>query len=116
VKDYIIYFLVGGAYTAVIIGLEQSQHRLLSVFATLVPVFTVVAYFFIGATKGGAAVSQHAWLVLIGTLVAWVPYMIVVAVLAPKIGAGKAIPAGLGVFLALALVYTGIVSYYKLFQ
>jgi len=114
--DYLAYFLVGGAYSALIIGLERSGNRVLSGFATLVPVFTVTAYFFIGSTKGGAAVSQHAWLVLFGTLVSWVPYMIVVALLAPKIGSNKAIPAGLGVFLVLALAYLEFVKYHKLFQ
>ena len=34
--------------------------RTLSELATLIPVFTLVAYFFIGQTKGGQAVGQHA--------------------------------------------------------
>lgn len=116
IKEYVIYFLVGGAVTAAIVGLEKSGSRLLSGFATLVPVFTVVAYFFIGEARGGAAVSQHAWLVLFGTLVSWVPYMIAVALLAPRIGPHRAVPAGLGVFLVCAFVYLEIVRRYKLFQ
>ncbi len=115
-RDYLIYFLVGGAYTALIIALEQSNNRVWSGFAALVPVFTVTAYLFIGTAKGGEAVAQHAWMVLIGTLVAWVPYMITVALLAPKIGSNRAIPAGLGVFFVLALAYLEVVKYYKLFQ
>ncbi len=114
-REYLIYFLVGGAYTALIIGLEHSDNRILSGLAALVPVFTVTAYLFIGTTRGGDAVSQHAWLVLFGTLVAWVPYMITVALLAPKIGTNRAIPAGLGVFLVLALAYLEFVRYFKLF-
>src|SRR3989344_8939646 len=93
-KTYVIYFLTGGTVTALIVGFEQSDNRLLSGLATLIPVFTVVAYLFIGDTKGGVAVSQHAWLVLFGTLASWVPYMIAVAILAPKIGSQKPILIG----------------------
>ena len=116
IKEYALYFLAGGVVTAAIIGLEKSGSRLLSGLATLVPVFTVIAYLFIGETKGGAAVSQHAWLVLVGTLVSWVPYMIVVAMLASKIGPHKAIPAGLAVFFVCATAYLEIVRRYHLFR
>jgi uncharacterized membrane protein (GlpM family) len=115
-KTYLLYFLTGGTVTALIVGFEQSDNRLLSGLATLVPVFTIVAYLFIGETKGGMAVSQHAWLVLFGTIVSWIPYMIAVALLAPKIGPHKAIPAGLVVFLVCALGYLEVVRRYKLFQ
>lgn len=109
-KDYLVYFFAGGIVTTAIIALENGNSRLLSGFATLVPVFTLVAYFFIGESKGGVAVSQHAWLVLIGTLVAWVPYMVAVAMLAPKIGTQKAILVGLIVFFILAVIYLALVG------
>ena len=115
-KSYAMYFSIGGAVTVLIVALEQSNHRLLSGLAAIVPVFTVVAYFFIGETKGGSAVAQHAWLVLIGTLVAWVQYMLVVALLSPKIGTVKAIPTGLGAFLVLAIAYIEIVRHVHLFE
>ena len=116
IKSYLVYFLTGGIVTVLIVGLEQGSNRLLSGLATLAPVFTLVAYIFIGSTKGGVAVSQHAWLVLFGTLASWVPYMIVVALLSPKIGPQKAIVAGLLVFLVCAVVYLGIVWRLKLFE
>ena len=115
-KDALIYFLTGGIVTTVIVTLENSDSRLLSGFAALIPVFTLVAYLFIGETKSGVAVSQHAWLVLIGTFVAWVPYMLVVAILAPRIGSHKAILAGLVIFFTLAALYLGIVGTFGLFR
>ncbi|MBI4457928.1 hypothetical protein HY633_03120 [Candidatus Uhrbacteria bacterium] len=115
-KTYLIYFLTGGTVTALIVGFERSGNRMLSGLATLVPVFTVVAYLFIGDTKGGGAVSQHAWLVLFGSLASWVPYMIAVAILAPKVGPHKAIPIGLAVFFVCALAYLEVIRRYKLFQ
>ncbi|HEX8726327.1 MAG TPA: hypothetical protein VF737_13150 [Gemmatimonadaceae bacterium] len=112
----VIYFLTGGVFTTLIVVLEESGRRTLSAFATLMPVFTLVAYFFIGETSGGAAVGQHAKWVLAGTLVSWVPYMLAVAYLAPRIGSRYAVLAGLGVFFVLALAYILVANHYRLFQ
>jgi uncharacterized membrane protein (GlpM family) len=104
-KNIIIYFLTGGIFTTMIVLLEQSGYRLLSGLATLVPVFTLVSYIFIGQTQGGLAVSKHSMFVLAGTLVSWVPYMLVISYLAPKIGPYKAIAAGMaGLFHSIKIV------------
>jgi len=115
-KELTLDFLVGGTVTTLIVGLEKSGHRTLSGLATLVPVFTLVSYLFIGETEGGIAVGTHSKFVLIGTLVSWVPYMLVIAVLAPKIGANKAIAAGLAVFFVLAGSFVGLVEQNKWFR
>lgn len=115
IKNYGIYFLTGGLFTALIVALEENGERLLSGFATLIPVFTLVAYFFIGESKGGVAVGQHAWFVLIGTIVSWVPYMVLVALLSPKIGSKAAIGVGLLAFFICAFVYLEIVHHYHFF-
>ena len=115
-SSLVIYFVTGGAFTLLIVALEASGHRTLSGLATLVPVFTLVAYFFIGQTAGSAAVSQHAKWVLAGTLVTWVPYMLAVAYLAPKVGSRNAILAGLAIFFMLALTYVAVASRLRLFQ
>jgi uncharacterized membrane protein (GlpM family) len=116
ISNLIIYFITGGLFTAIIVVLEESNQRMLSGFATLIPVFTLVAYVFIGESRGGGAVGRHAWFVLFGTLISWVPYMLAVAYFSPRIGPHKAILAGLGVFFILALLYIAIVSRFKLFQ
>ena len=115
-SSLIIYFITGGLFTTLIVALEESGRRTLSGLATLIPVFTLVAYFFIGQSAGGTAVSQHAKWVLAGTIVSWVPYMLAVAYLAPKLGPHKAILAGLAVFLVLALLYVAIANRLRLFQ
>ena len=112
----IIYFITGGLFTAIIVALEENGKRTLSGFVTLVPVFTLVAYFFIGQTAGSTAVSQHAKWVLVGTLVSWVPYMLAVAYLSPKLGSHYAILVGLAVFAALALLYIALADHFRLFQ
>jgi uncharacterized membrane protein (GlpM family) len=115
IRNYLLYFVTGGIFTVLIVALEENGSRLLSGFATLMPVFTLVAYIFIGESRGGGAVGQHAWFVLVGTLVSWVPYMILVAYLAPRIGPKLAIGAGLLGFFICAAAYLAIVYHYRLF-
>ncbi|HXB10831.1 MAG TPA: GlpM family protein [Bacteroidia bacterium] len=115
-KSIILYFLTGGIVTVAIILLEKSGHRLLSGFAALMPVFTLVSYIFIGEAEGGVAVSKHSQFVLVGTLVSWVPYMLVITYLAPKIGAYKSIAIGMVVFAVLALLFVFIVNKYNFFK
>jgi uncharacterized membrane protein (GlpM family) len=111
-----IYFITGGLFTTVIVALEESGRRTLSGLATLMPVFTLVAYVFIGETAGPRAVSQHAKWVLAGTLVSWVPYMLTIAYLAPRVGPQKAILSGLAIFLLLALAYVAVAQRLRLFE
>lgn len=115
IKSYLIYFLTGGIFTVLIVALEENGSRLLSGFATLMPIFTLVAYIFIGESRGGAAVGQHAWFVLIGTIISWVPYMVLVAYLAPRYGSRIAIIAGMVGFFVLAGIYLAVVYHYHLF-
>jgi uncharacterized membrane protein (GlpM family) len=115
-KNIIIYFITGGLFTTLIVVLEQSGFRLLSGLAALIPVFTLVSYVFIGQTQGGLAVSQHAQFVLWGTIISWIPYMIVVAYLSPKIGASKAIIAGMITFFVLATIFILITARYNLLK
>lgn len=116
ISDLVIYFITGGLFTAAIVALEESGQRTLSGLATLVPVFTLIAYFFIGQSQGGEAVGQHAKFVLVGTLISWVPYMIAVAYLSPVIGPRKAILSGLGIFFVLALGYISAVNRFGFFR
>ena len=115
-KNIIIYFFTGGIVTVLIVLLEQSGYRLLSGLAALMPVFTLVSYIFIGETQGGAAVGKHSMFVLFGTLVSWVPYMLVISYLAPKIGPYKAIAAGMGVFFLLAAAFVFVVGKFGFFK
>ena len=114
-KNIIVYFITGGVFTTLIIFFEQSGFRLLSGLAALIPVFTLVSYVFIGNSEGGLAVSQHAWFVLWGTIISWIPYMIAVAYLSPKIGPNKAIIVGLVIFFFLSTIFLFVTKYYHLF-
>ncbi len=115
IKSYLIYFLTGGIFTVAIVAFEEHGSRILSGLATLMPVFTLVAYVFIGESRGGMAVGQHAWFVLVGTLISWVPYMIIVAHYAPKIGSRYAIALGLLTFFILSGIYLAVVYHFRIF-
>lgn len=112
----VVYFVAGGAVTAAIVLLEQSGSRVLSGLATMMPVFTLIAYLFIGETRGGVELSDHAKLVLVGTLVAWVPYMLAVIWLAPHWGTYKTIAAGLTIFFVLATIFLLLAQHFGWFQ
>jgi len=103
--QYLYAFIVGGSVTTAIVYFEASGLPLLSRLAALFPVFTWLSYLFIGKLNGPHAVSEHAWFVLIGTIVAWLPYMAVIALLAPRIGPTKAVLTGIVVFLVLATTF-----------
>jgi uncharacterized membrane protein (GlpM family) len=116
ISNFIIYFVTGGLVTVLIVALEVSGHKTLSGLATLIPVFTLVAYFFIGKLSGGQAVSQHAKFVLTGTLISWVPYMLAVAYFAPRLGPYRAILIGLSIFFILALSFTLLSNRFGFFK
>ena len=111
-----IYFIAGGVVTTAIVLLEESGLTLLSGLATLMPVFTLIAYFFLGESRGGVALSQHAKLVLVGTLVAWVPYMLVVIYLAPYMSTNKTIAIALATFFVLAIIFLLLTNHFGWFQ
>lgn len=103
--EYLFAFLVGGVVTTLITYLEISGLPLLSGLAALFPIFTWLSYLFIGNLDGPNAVSRHSLFVLLGTIVAWIPYMFVIYFLAPRLGSGKAILLGLAVFIVLATIF-----------
>mgnify|MGYP001605982131 FL=1 len=109
--EYIFAFLVGGALTVLITYFETSGFPLLSRLAALFPIFTWLSYLFIGKLSGAKAVSAHALFVLLGTIVAWLPYMLVIYYFAPKIGSVKAVVLGLIVFIILAVLF---IKFYKI--
>lgn len=110
-SQYIFAFLAGGAVTVAITYFETSGFPLISRLAALFPIFTWLSYLFIGKLAGGRAVSQHALFVLLGTIVAWLPYMFAIYYFAPKIGATKAVLLGIVIFVILAVLF---IKFYKI--
>ena len=104
-KEYLFAFLVGGAITTSIVYFEASGFPLISRLAALAPVFTWLSYLFFSSLTSAQEVSNHAKFVLIGTIVAWIPYMFTIYYFAPRIGATKAVLCALAVFIVLATIF-----------
>jgi uncharacterized membrane protein (GlpM family) len=102
----IFIFVLGGSITLAITYFQEAGFPLLSRLAALFPVFTWISYIFIGQGQGGASeVSRHSLYVVLGTIFTWVPYMLVIHFLTPRLGATKTILIAIGVFLVLALIF-----------
>ena len=108
---YLFSFVVGGTIVTSIIAFEESGFPLLSRLAALFPVFTWLSYLFIASVQTPSEISAHAKFVLIGTIVCWVPYMLIIIYLSPKIGVQKAVLAAIAAFIILALLFSFL--YYR---
>jgi len=108
---YILIFMAGGFMTLLVTIAEASGHHYISEIAALFPTITFISYIFLGTLTDNLSVSRHAQFVLLGTLIAWVPYMITIWLFAPKIGTEKALCLGLVVFTILSFIFTKIFSH-----
>jgi len=106
ISKYLLYFITGGVITTIIVGFEESGLTMISRIAALFPVFTWIAYLFIGNSGTAQQISEHAKFVLIGTILSWIPYMLAIIILTPKIGVNKSILIGIGIFLIISIIYT----------
>ncbi|MEO8065720.1 MAG: hypothetical protein ABI643_02595 [Candidatus Doudnabacteria bacterium] len=113
-KEYLLVFIVGGAVTTIITYFANSGWPTISRLAALFPVSTWISYLFIARVSGNKAVSKHSLFVLLGTIVAWLPYMFVIYYYSDKIGANKAIGIGIAVFVALALIFIYFTKTYNI--
>jgi len=104
--QYLLYFLVGGTVVTAISLLAERGHPLLAGVVTLFPSITLISFYFIGRSAGNEAVAATAKSCLI-SLSIWVPYVLTVIWLSPRIGTNKALVIGVLIFiiLAFALVY-----------
>lgn len=115
-KNLFFSFIIGGSLTALIVGLEQYKMQTWSALAALMPLSTLVSYYFIGTHESSISISQHSKFVLFGTLFSWVPYMTIIALSAPKLGTNKSIFLGMIVFFILATFYVFFVEKLNLFK
>jgi uncharacterized membrane protein (GlpM family) len=86
--------------------LAERGHPFLAGIAALFPSITLVSFYFIGKSAGNEAVALTAKSCLVSLLV-WIPYVLTIAWLSPRIGTNKALLIGVLIFsiLAFALVY-----------
>lgn len=101
--------------TLIVFFEEKIKNPLVAGIFVLVPIFTWLSYLFFGLDENGPKeVAYNTKFVIIGTLIAWVPYMLTMHFLATRIGVYKAILAGVIVFLILASIYVWIVHAFNI--
>lgn len=101
--QYLLYFLVGGTVVTAITVLAERGHPLLAGVVTLFPSITVVSFYFIGKSAGNEAVAATARSCLIALSV-WIPYIVTVIWLSPRIGTNRALLMGVLIFILLAFL------------
>lgn len=105
-KEYIFSFIVGGCLTTSIVYFEVNGFYLLSRIAALFPLFTWLSYLFIGSLTDTMRVAYHTRFVLLGTLCAWVPYMLFIYFFVNRLGTVKTIMIAIVIFLFLASLFS----------
>lgn len=108
ILEYAIAFLAGGTITVLVTAFELSGFPTLSRVAALFPVVTWLSYLFIGYLDSAETVSKSAHFVMLGTLVAWMPYIFIIYYFAPRIGVGRSIVFAIAVFFFLAFIFSAV--------
>ena len=103
---YLFSFIIGGIITTSIVFLENIGLPLASKIATLLPVYTWLSYVFFGLEKKEGFVVESAKFTTWGTIFVWIPYMLVIIFLTPRIGVYYSIFAALAVFIVLAVIFS----------
>ncbi len=110
----LLYFLAGGLTVSAGVLLGNSANSALSGLALMFPSVTVVSYYFIGKSMGTEIATASIKSTIATALIAWLPYMLVLLYLTPKMGVNKAMFFGVLTFLIIGTTWLTINSRYKL--
>ncbi len=105
-NTYIFTFITGGIITTLIVYTQINGLPFISRIATLFPVFTWLSYLFIGKFSHSKDIAQHTLFVLLGTLFAWIPYMLFIYFFIDRLGYLKTIIGALLLFIILAIIFS----------
>ena len=108
-----LYFLAGGLTVCGGVLLANSGNPMLSGLALMFPSVTVVSYYFISKSVSSEVVTASMKSTIASALIAWLPYMLVMLYLTPKMGLNKAMFFGILTFLIIGAVWITVNSKYK---
>jgi len=108
-----LYFLAGGLTVSGGILLANSGNPLLSGIALMFPSVTAVSLYFIGKSMGSQVAAASIKSTIASALIAWLPYMLVMLYLTPKMGLNKAMLFGISTFLIIGAVWIMINGKYR---
>jgi len=104
---YLLYFLVGGFVVTAVTALAERGQPLLAGVVAIFPSITLVTFYFIGKTAGDLAVSLTAKSCLLSIFV-WIPYVLAVIWLSPRLGTNKALAIGVLIYAVLAIALVSV--------
>lgn len=107
-----LYFIAGGVTVTAAVLLAEIGNPFLSGIAIMFPGITVISYYFIGKIAGAACVSTSIKSIITAALIVWLPYMLTLAYLAPRMGVNKALVFSIRVFLIIGTAWLFINNKY----
>ena len=113
VTSIVLYFLAGGLTVSGGVLLANSGNSMLSGLALMFPSVTAVSFYFIGKSTGSEIAAASIKSTIAGALIAWLPYMLVMLYLTPKMGLNKAMFFGIITYLIIGAVWISINGKYK---
>lgn len=102
---YLLYFLMGGITVTLVVLFAEMGRPFLSGLAIVFPAVTVISFYFIGRAAGPESVAMTARSALYTSAVVWVPYILTVIYLAPRVGVNRALLMGVAVFLVVGSIW-----------
>ena len=108
-----LYFLAGGLTVSAGILLANSGNSLLSGLALMFPSVTAVSFYFIGKSMSSEVATASMKSTLASAFIAWLPYMLVLLYLTPKLGLNKAMFFGISTFLIIGAAWIFINGKYQ---
>ena len=99
----VIYFLLGGAVTALTAYFASQGRGMLSAFVTTLPLQTAFSFLLIYAEGGSKTVEEYAKSLLIFTP-PWLCYVLIVLLGVNRIGIVKSLTLGVLLFVILSVI------------
>lgn len=105
----LIYFLLGGTITAIVVHLGSSGRGTLSAFIATFPVLTALTFILISMEGSSADLCEYARGLLLFTP-AWVCYVITVLMTFERIGVWQSIALGMAIYAAASWFLRALVA------
>ena len=108
----LLYFIAGGTLVTAAVLFAEIGNPFLSGIALMFPSITAVSYYFIGKNVGSTGVAATIKSTIISAFIVWLPYMITLSYLAPRMGVNKALAFSIMVFLIIGTIWITVNNKY----
>lgn len=110
----VLYFIAGGMLVTAAVLFAEIGNPFLSGIALMFPSITAVSYYFIGKSVGSAGAATSIKSTIASAFIVWLPYMLTLSYLTPRMGVNKALVFSIAVFLIIGSIWLFINKKYGL--